>query len=174
MGSVVLSLVLAVVLLAGAVLKLAGGARSRAALGTYGLHGRAAAAVWAGLIGAEAVLAVGVGAGVDAAAWAAAGLMGAFTVAQAVGLVSGREAAPCGFFGAGGRIGRRSIARSALLASALAVVPLPPRATPSAQAWLTIGLGAALLGVVALAVAVLALARELSELRLALRPEGAL
>jgi hypothetical protein len=174
MGSVVLSLVLAVVLLAGAVLKLAGGARARAALGTYGLHGRAAAIVWAGLVGAEAVLAVGVGAGVDAAAWAAAGLMGAFTVAQAVVFVSGREGAPCGCFGAGGRIGRRSIARSALLAGALAVLPLLPRATPSTQGWLAIGLAAALLGMVALAVAVLALARELGELRLALRPEGAL
>ena len=53
MGSVALSLVLALVLLAAALLKLAGGARARAALGTYGLHGRAAALAWGGLIAAE-------------------------------------------------------------------------------------------------------------------------
>jgi hypothetical protein len=174
MGSVVLSLVLAAVLLAGAILKLAGGERARAALGTYGLRGRVAAVAWAGLIGAEAVLAVGVGAGVDAAAWAAAGLMGAFTIAQTVVFVSGGAGSPCACFGAGGRIGRGSIGRSALLAGALAVLPLLPRAMPSAEGWLAIGLAAALLGVVALAVAVLALARELGELRLALRPDGAL
>jgi len=174
MGSVVLSLVLAAVLLAGALLKLAGGARARAALSTYGLRGRPAAAVWAGLIVTEVALAVGVGAGVESAAWAAAGLMGAFTVAQAVVFVSGGEGSPCACFGAGGRIGRGSIGRSALLAGALAVLPLLPRATPSAEAWLAIGLGVALVGVAALALAVLALARELGELRLALRPEGAL
>jgi hypothetical protein len=174
MGSVVLSLVLAAVLLAGAILKLAGGERARAALGTYGLRGRVAAVAWAGLIGAEAVLAVGVGAGVYAAARAAAGLMGAFMVAQTVVFVSGGAGSPCACFGAGGRIGRGSIGRSALLAGALAVLPLLPRATLSAEGWLAIGLAAALLGVVALAVAVLALARELGELRLALRPEGAL
>src|SRR3954471_849759 len=118
MGSVVLSLALAAVLLAGAVLKLAGGARARAALGTYGLHGRVADAAWAGLIVAEAVLAVGVAAGVDAAAWAAAGLMAGFTVVQALVLIGGGAGAPCGCFGAGGRIGRASVGRSALLAGA--------------------------------------------------------
>jgi hypothetical protein len=174
MASVVLSLLLAVVLLASAVLKLAGGARARAALGTYGLHGRAAAALWAALIVAETVLAVGVAAGVEAAAWAAAALMAAFTLAQAVALLSGRAGAPCGCFGAGGRIGRASIGRSALLAGALAILPALPRANPSGEGWLAIGLTAALLGVAGLAIAVLALARELGELRLALRPEGAL
>ena len=63
MGSVVLSLLLAVVLLAGAVLKLAGGARARAALATYGLR-----AGQHGLLGRadrrRGALAVGVGAGV--------------------------------------------------------------------------------------------------------------
>ncbi len=96
------------------------------------------------------------------------------TVAQAVALASGRGGAPCGCFGAGGRIGRASVARSGLLAAALAILPLLPRSEPSTEGWLAIGLGAALLGVAALAVATLALARELGELRLALRPDGAL
>jgi Methylamine utilisation protein MauE len=174
MASVVVSLVLALVLLVAALLKLAGGARARAALATYGLTGRAATAAWAALIGAEIVLAGGVAAGVEAAAWAAAALMAALTVAQAVAFASGRGGAPCACFGAGGRLGRASIARSALLAAAFATLPLLPRSEPSTDGWLAIGLGVAIAAVAALGVAVLALARELGELRLALRPDGAL
>jgi hypothetical protein len=96
------------------------------------------------------------------------------TVAQAVALTSGRGGAPCGCFGASGRVGRTSIARSGVLAAAFAVLPLLPRSEPSTEGWLAIGLAVALLGIAALAVATLALARELGELRLALRPEGAL
>jgi hypothetical protein len=174
MASVVISLVLALVLLVAAVLKLAGGARARAALATYGLTGKSATAAWAAVIGAEMILAVGVGTGVEAAMWGAAGLMAALTVAQAVAFASGRGGAPCGCFGAGGRVGRASIARSALLAAAFAVLPMLPRTEPSTEGWLAIGLGAAIAGLAALTVAVLALARELGELRLALRPDGAL
>jgi hypothetical protein len=174
MASVVLSLVLSLVLLAAAALKLAGGARARAALATYGLHGRAAALAWGALIVAEMVIAACVVAGIEAAAWPGAGLLAAMTIVQAAAVTSGRGGAPCGCFGAGGRIGRASIARSGVLAAAFAVLPLLPRTEPSTEGWLAIGLGAALLGVAALAVATLALARELGELRLALRPEGAL
>src|SRR4051812_1783631 len=169
MASVVLSLVLSLVLLAAAALKLAGGARARAALGTYVLHGRVAAVTWAGLIVAEIVIAAGVLAGTEAAAWAGAGLLAAMTVAQAVALTSGRGGAPCGCFGAGGRAGRASIARSGLLATGFALLPLQPRSEPSTEGWLAIGLGAALLGIAALAGAALALARELGGLR---RPPG--
>ncbi len=174
MASVILSLLVALLLLAAVVLKLAAGSRARAALATYGLRGPVATGTWAAVIGAEAALAAGVGAGLDAAAWAAAGLLGAFALAQALALIGGRAGAPCACFGAGGRVGRGSIARTAMLAAACAVLPLLPRSAPSTEAWLAIGLAGALLGVAALAVAVLALARELGELRLALRPEGAL
>jgi hypothetical protein len=71
-------------------------------------------------------------------------------------------------------VGSASAGRAALLASALAIVPLLPREDPSNEAWLAIGLGFALLGLAALAVVVLALAREIGMLRLSVAPRGAL
>jgi len=174
MVTVAVSLILGTLLLGSAALKLADGPRTRAALSTYGIAGRAAAPVWAGLIAAELMLGVAVGAGVEAAAWAAAALCGVFAAGQAAALVSGRAGAPCACFGARGRVGRGSLARAALLAMAFAVLPLLDRRALSTDEWLTVGLGAALLGVVALAIAVLALARELGAVRGALDPRGAL
>jgi hypothetical protein len=60
------------------------------------------------------------------------------------------------------------------LAAALAALPLLPRTEPSTEGWLAVGLAAALLGLAALAVVVLALAREVGMLRLAADPRGAL
>ena len=175
MFSVVASLGLALVLLASAGLKLASGPGARAALATYGIRGENAAGVaWAALVALEAGLAVCIAAGAEAAAWAAAGLFAAFTLAQAVALMNGRSGAPCGCFGAHGRVSRASLARTALLAVAFAALPLLPRRAPSTEEWLIIGLAAALLGVGALIIAVLALAREIGTLRLALAPQGAL
>ena len=54
MLTVIVSLILGALLLGSAALKLADGPRTRAALGTYGITGRAALPVWAGLIAAEA------------------------------------------------------------------------------------------------------------------------
>jgi hypothetical protein len=173
MVSVVASLTLGIVLLASAVLKLADPSGTRSALATYGLR-RSAGAVWGVLVAVEAMLAVGVGAGLDAAAYAAAALLAAFTAAQAVALVSGRGGAPCACFGSRGRISQGSVARSAALAAALAVLPLLPRSEPTTEGWLAIGLGAALLGLAGLTVVVLALAREVGMLRMAADPRGAL
>jgi hypothetical protein len=130
--------------------------------------------LWGALVAVEAALAVGVGAGIDAAAYAAAGLLAVFCAAQAVALATGRGGAPCACFGARGRVSRASLARTALLASALAVLPLLPRSEPSTEAWLALGLGLALAGLAALAVVVLSLAREVGMLRLAADPRGAL
>ena len=175
MVSVVACLVLGLVLLASAVLKLVDPAGTRAALATYGVRREELARMlWAALVAAEAALAVGVGAGVDAAAYAAAGLLAVFCAAQAVALATGRSGAPCACFGARGRVSRGSLARTALLAAALAVVPLLPRSEPGTEGWLAIGLAIALAGLVALAVVVLALAREVGMLRLAADPRGAL
>jgi hypothetical protein len=88
-------------LVGSAGLKLADGAGTRAALSTYGIAGRAAAPVWAGLITLELVLGVAVGAGIEAAAWAAAALFCVFAAGQAAALASGRAGAPCACFGAG-------------------------------------------------------------------------
>ncbi|HWM08259.1 MAG TPA: MauE/DoxX family redox-associated membrane protein [Solirubrobacteraceae bacterium] len=173
MVSVVACLVLGLVLLASAVLKLADGAGSRAALATYGIT-RFSTAVWGALVAVEAALAVAVGAGVDAAAYAAGGLMALFCAAQAAALASGRSGAPCACFGSRGRISQASVARTALLAVALAALPLLPRSEPTTEGWLAIGLAFALAGLVALGVAVLALAREVGMLRLAADPRGAL
>jgi hypothetical protein len=175
MLSVAACLVLGCVLLASAVLKLVDGAGTRAALATYGVRSeRSARVVWVGLVLVEVVLAVGVGAGLDGAAYAAGGLLAVFCAAQAAALVNGHGGAPCACFGARGRVSRGSMARAAALAAAFAALPLLPREEPSAEAWLAIGLGGALAGLAALAVVVLALAREIGMLRLAVNPLGAL
>ena len=171
MVSVVACLVLGAVLLASALLKAVDEPGVRGALATYGIRSRAG---WAVLVAVEAVLGVGVGAGLDTAAYAAATLMAVFCAAQAWLLMSGRGGAPCACFGARGRVSSRSVGRTALLAAAFAALPLLPRDEVSTEAWLAIGLGATLLGLAALAVVVLALAREVGVLRLAVSPVGAL
>jgi hypothetical protein len=129
--------------------------------------------VWAAVIAAEAGLAVAVAVEVEAAL-AAAALLALFTLAQVAAIARGRAGAPCGCFGGRSRLGWGSVSRTLLLAAAFAVLPFLPDTEPSTPGWLAIGLGVALLGVTALAVAVLALARELGELRLAVAPQAAL
>ncbi|HEV2999653.1 MAG TPA: MauE/DoxX family redox-associated membrane protein [Solirubrobacteraceae bacterium] len=177
---VAVRLALAAVLLGAAAAKLRRPTESRAALA--GLLGaprwrRGAPAAWAPLgtvVAAELTLAAGVAAGLDAAALAAA----AFLVAGAMILVralrAGRAGAPCGCFGARSRVSRGAVVRAGLLAAGFAALPLVPRTDPSAETWLAIGLAVALAGVAALGVAVLALAREVGMLRLAVGPQGAL
>jgi hypothetical protein len=163
------------VLVAAAILKAAGGSAARAALGTYGIRApRVAGAVWGGLIAVEVVLGVAVGAGLVWALRAASVLMAGAAAAQLAAIASGRAGAPCACFGAKGRLSSASAGRAALLSGALAVAPVLPREEPSTEGWLAIGLGAALLGLVALAVVVLALAREVGMLRLSVAPRGAL
>jgi hypothetical protein len=174
MVSVVACLALGLVLVAAAALKLAGGPAARAALATYGLVGRPASAAWAALIAAEAALGVAVGAGLGWAARAAALLAAGGALAQVGALAAGRAGAPCGCFGARGRVGNASVGRALALAAALALVPVLPRSAPTTDGWLAIGLGLAVAGIAALAVVVLALAREVGMLRLAMPQAGAL
>jgi methylamine utilization protein MauE len=174
MVSVVACLAGALVLLGSVVLKFAGGAASRDALATYGLRGENAARAWAALVAVEAGLAVGVAVGSSGAAIATAGLFAVFAVAQATALSRGRGGRPCGCFGARGRLSGASLARTIVLAAGFAVLPLLPRSEPTTDGWLAIGLGAALLGLGALTVVVLSLAREVGVLRLSLAPQGAL
>jgi hypothetical protein len=173
MVSVAACLVLGFVLLASAVLKLADRHGTQAALATYGIRSRAPLA-WGALVAIELVLGVAVTAGLDAAAYAAAVLMAVFAAAQTAALASGRGGAPCACFGARGHVSGVSGARAVLLAAAFAALPALPRSEPSTEEWLALGLAAALLGLLALAVVVLALAREVGMLRLSLDPRGAL
>jgi hypothetical protein len=169
-----LRFVLSAVLLVAAAGKARAGASARDALRSYGLeHARLRAVAWGAAIAAEVGLAVAVAIDVDAA-FAAAALMFAFAVVQVVALARGRAGAPCGCFGSRSRLGWGSVARTVLLGSAFLALPFLPDAEPSTEAWLGIGLGVALVGVAALAVALLALARELGELRLAVAPQAAL
>lgn len=170
-----LRLVLAAVLIAAAGAKAVSGRASRDALRSYGVDGEdARTAIWVGTIVTELALAAAVAAGVSWAPVAAAALLGLFALVQVAALMRGRRGAPCGCFGGRSRIGAGSVARTVLLAAAFASLPLLPDTEPSTDAWLGIGLGVAFLVVAALAFVVLALARELGELRLAIAPQAAL
>jgi hypothetical protein len=173
--SVVLSLALALVLLVSAGLKVAAGPAGRAALATYGIRDEPlASTVWAALGALEAGLAICLIAGAPAAPWAVAALFTVFAAAQASAIMRGRAGAPCGCFGARGRVGRASVGRAAVLAAAAGALPLLERRALTTEEWLAVGLGVALLGMAALAVGLLALAREVGALRMAIAPQGAL
>jgi hypothetical protein len=125
---------------------------------TYGLSGSTARWIWLPLAVIEATLAAGIIAGSAAAAGAATVLLAAFALAQAAAIAAGRSGAPCGCFGGRGHVSWGSVARTALLAAAAAVVAAgPPGKAPSP---LLTGLGA-----LALAAAIVVRAR---------RPDGAL
>jgi thiol-disulfide isomerase/thioredoxin len=169
-----LQLVLAAVLLLAAAGKARAGRSARDALRSYGLEdARLRTAAWIAAIGAEVALAAAVVVTVDAAL-AAAALLAVFALAQVVAIARGRAGAPCGCFGGRGRIGRWSVIRTASLAAAFAALPFLPDTKLSTDAWLAVGLGVALAAVAALAVALLALAREVGELRVAVAPQAAL
>ena len=166
---VVLRCALALVLLAAAAAKAARRGESRVAL-----RGLVPWLPLELLIAVEVALAAGVAAGFDGAAVAAAVLMLAAAGALGRALVDGKEGAPCACFGARSRGSRLGGARALALSAAFLALPFVPHADPSADAWLAAGLGLALVAVAGLTVAVLALAREVGMLRLALGPQSAL
>jgi hypothetical protein len=166
---------LAAVLLGAAVARLVSPRASRAALATFGVRRRSVQRMaWAVTVFAEAVLAVAVALGSAIAAYSASALLALFASAIAWALARGRAGQPCGCFGSRSRVSRTALARNLLLAAGFVAVPWTPDADLSAQGWLAVGLTAALLAIVGLAVAVLALAREVGVLRLALAPQLAL
>lgn len=168
-------LILGGILAGAAVTKLASPASSRAALATFGIRDRQAQAVaWGTLLAAELILAAGVIAGAAAAAWGAAALMAIFAATMVGALMRGRAGAPCACFGARSTVGWPGVMRNLALAAAFAALPFLPSTGLTTEQWLAIGVGAALLGCLALGVAVLALAREVGMLRLRLGPGSAL
>lgn len=172
MLATIADVVLGLVLLGSACAKLAAPVRTRAALATFGLATpRARALAWSAAVAAEALLGIGVAVGLSAAAYAAAGLMLAFAALLARALRSGKAGQLCGCLGARSRVTRAALARTLTLAAAFALLPSIPAADPSTDVWLAIGLGIALAAAAVLAVLLLALAREVGELRLALPPQ---
>ena len=175
MFGVVARLALAAVLGGAAVSKIASPRSSAAALGTFGLPDSGLRwFAWGTLICAELGLAVGVAAGSDAAAYLAAALLTLFGLALLGALLRGRAGAPCACFGSRSRVSGLSVLRNFALAAAFAVVPVFPTSSISTDEWLGLGLVVALLACAGLAVAVLALAREVGMLRLRLGPQSAL
>jgi hypothetical protein len=169
------ALVLASFLAAGGVAKLAAPGRSRAALSTFGLDSRRTQSVGlAGLIALELGLAAGVASGSLVCAYAAALMMASFAVALGVVLGRGGAGSPCACFGGRATVGGWSVARDVGLGLAFAGLSQIPGTRVSAVGWLTAGLVLALAGLVALALATLALAREIGVLRLRLGPQLAL
>lgn len=168
-------MVFGAVLAGASAAKLASPGTSRAALSTFGFNGtRTQGVVWAALVTAELVLAAGVIAGSDAAALLAAGLMALFAASMATAIMRGHAGAPCACFGARSTVSGMAIARNVVLAASFAALPLLPEGELSTDEWLGLGLGLALLACAGLAVAVLALGREVGMLRLRLGPAGAL
>lgn len=170
-GRIVLAGVLAVAVVA----KLRDPRASAAAMATYGF--RSLRSQWAALalvLVVESALALAVALGADAAAYLAAALMLLFAATQVSALMAGKAGAPCACFGARSRVGPRSIVGNLLLAAGFAALPSLPGGSLSTDQWLAVGLGIALLACVGLAIAVLALAREVGMLRLRLGPSSAL
>jgi hypothetical protein len=166
---------LAAVLLVAAAAKLRARGTARDALRSYGIaSARARAALWTGTVAAEAGLGGALAAGIPGAAEGAAALFALFALALLLAIAQGRTGSPCGCFGGRSRIGWAAVARTATLAAALAALPVLPDTRLSTDVWLAAGLVVALVAVAGLAVAVLALARELGELRLAVAPQAAL
>ncbi len=162
-------------LAAASLAKLASPASSRAAMATFGVHGRRGQSIaWTALIVVELGLALSVVAGSRAAAWLAAALMATFAATMVSAIMRGRAGAPCACFGARSTVGWAQVARNAVLAAAFAGLTFLPREELSTDQWLGLGLAGALLACIGLAIAVLALAREVGMLRLRVGPEGAL
>jgi methylamine utilization protein MauE len=171
--SLVLQVALGAALLVGAALKLSAPRLSQSALGTFGVHGgRVRWVIWGLVVAIEAALGVAVILGSAPAAYAAAAMLFAFGLLQAVALARGRRGAPCGCFGPRSRLGPAGMARDLALALGLAALPTLP--SLSTDEWLGLGIGVLLVAVTVLAVAVAALAREVGVLRLALGPQAAL
>ena len=172
---IVLRLVLGMVLAGAALAKLARPGESIAALATFGFEsGPMRPIAWASLIAVELGLAVLVGLGSESAAYAASALMVLFAALTAGALLKGRSGSPCPCFGPRSKVSWLGVLRNLALAAGFAAIPAIDSVEIGSEGWLGIGIGVALLACAGLAVAVLALAREVGMLRLQLGTQGAL
>jgi hypothetical protein len=151
--------------------------QAAAALATYGIsRARLQLSITWTLIALELAMAAVLLAEVPYAAGAAAGLFLAFAALTSAALLAGRHGQPCACFGSASRLSWASPLRALALAAAAGVVASGwlPVAPSSYDRWLTVGLAVSIAAVAALAVAVLALAREVGVLRLEMGSRGAL
>jgi hypothetical protein len=166
---------LGIVLAGAALAKLASPRASIAAMASFGFErGPLRPIAWAGLIAIELGLGVAVALGSDPATYLASGLMLLFAATTVGALLRGRAGAPCACFGPRSKVSWLGVLRNLALAAGFALVPHLDSMDLSTDAWLGIATGVALLACSALAVAVLALAREVGMLRLQLGTQGAL
>lgn len=175
MLATVAQLLLALTLLGFAAAKLAAPRATRLALATHGISApRAQTAAWALVVALEIGLGIAVALGSAPAARVAAAMLAAFALLLVRALRAGRAGAPCGCLGARSRVSAAAAARTGMLAVAFALLPLVPATDPTATGWLAIGLALAFAAIAGLGLLVVALAREVGELRQALGPEAAL
>ena len=172
--ALVASIALAAVLLVAAALKLGAFSESASALETYGVPASLRRPATVAVVALEVAIATALLAGVSAAAYAGAVLLIVFALSTYVALLRGKRGAPCGCFGVRSRVGLGGLVRDVALAAAFLAVPFLPGGAPGTTGWLALALAAAFACIAALAVAVLALAREVGLLRLRLAPELAL
>lgn len=170
----VIAVGMAALLICAAAMK-AAAPSSRAEAASFGVRGSLAQwLAWGGAIAAELAVAVLLILGVDAALAAAGALFGAFAVLHAAAIRRGAAGQRCGCFGKRGVVSWGAVARNAALAvvafAAWAAVALDP----SERTLVITGFAVLGLLVAALAVAVVALAREVGIMRLAMQSGGAL
>jgi uncharacterized membrane protein YphA (DoxX/SURF4 family) len=172
---IILRVALGVVLAGAALAKLASPRASIASMAGFGFAGGPLRPIaWAGVIGVELALAVAVVLGSDAAAYAASALMLLFAALTFGAILRGHAGAPCACFGPRSKVSWLGVLRNLGLAAGFALIPQIDSIALGTDAWLGIAVGVALAACAALAVAVLALAREVGMLRLQLGTQGAL
>ena len=172
---IILRVGLGIVLASAALAKLGSPRASIASMDTFGFAGGPLRPLaWAVLIAVELALSVGVVLGSDDAAYAAAALMLLFAALTTGAILRGRAGSPCACFGPRSKVSWLGVLRNLGLAAGFALIPLVDSIALGTDAWLGIAVGVALLACAGLAIAVLALAREVGMLRLQLGTQGAL
>jgi hypothetical protein len=165
----------AAVLLGAAAAKARRPKESQAALSAFGIRSPAPQrAAFAALLAIEVGLAAGLIAGAATAAYLAGALMLVFAAALTIQIARGRAGSPCGCFGARSKVGWPGVARNVALGALLLALPATRDIDMATTGWLGLGLAVALACIAGLTVALLALAREVGALRLAIGPQAAL
>jgi methylamine utilization protein MauE len=163
------------ILIVAAAAKLAAPRRSQAALTPFSPPTRSGPVlVWALVTAVELGLGVAVVVGSRAAAYAAGALMICFALALVAEIMRGHAGRPCACFGSRGKVGWPAVLRNVALGALFLALPSIESPHLSTTGWLAVGLAVALIGLVALAILVLGLAREVGALRLAVAPQAAL